>query len=129
MNIKGDKVAVNKSASEIYEKASNPEGYKDFLPSNVSKFEADENGFFFAIEGMPEIGLKIKEKTPNSKVIFTSAKDSIQFDLNLLIDEVSDTESQVQIVFDGHFNPFISMMIEKPLKNFIQTLTKGIAQM
>ncbi|MDR3272549.1 MAG: SRPBCC family protein [Flavobacteriaceae bacterium] len=129
MNITGDKVVVNKPASELYEKASNPAGYKDFLPPNISKFEADDNGFSFAIEGMPEIELKIKEKTLDSKVVFTSAKDSIQFDLSLLIDKVSETSSQAQIIFDGQFNPFISMMIEKPLKNFVKTLTQGIAQL
>lgn len=128
MNIVGDKVEVKKSASQIFNLASTPEAFEKFMPDNKVKFEKTDNGFVFGLSGMPEIALKISEATPNSKVVLSSAKESLDFDLILNIEEKSTTESYVQFVFEGKFNPFISMMVEKPLKNFIKTLTEKVAQ-
>jgi hypothetical protein len=129
MNITGEKVLINKTAEEIYSLASQPSEYKKIMPENINKFEANEDGFVFALKGMPEIAMKIKEKIPVSKVVLTSAKESLKFDLNLSIEKVSDTSCEVQFIFDGKFNMFISAMVEKPLKNFIKSLTEGISKL
>ncbi|MDR1876314.1 MAG: SRPBCC family protein [Flavobacteriaceae bacterium] len=129
MNITGEKTLVNKSAEEIYSLASQPREYSKFLPENVDKFEANDTGFIFALKGMPEIALKLKEKVPASKVVLTSAKESLKFDLSLFIKKISDTSCEVQFVFDGKFNMFIATMVEKPLKNFIKSLTEGISKL
>ncbi len=129
MNITGEKTLVNKSAEEIYSLTSQPAEYEKFMPESIEKFEANEDGFVFALKGMPEIGLKIKEKVPNSKVVLTSAKESLSFDLSLFIEKVTDTSCEIQFIFDGKFNMFISAMVEKPLKNFIKSLTEGIASL
>ena len=126
MNIKGEKILVNKSAEEIYSLASQPSEFKKFMPENIDKFEADEDGFVFALKGMPEIALKMKERIPYSKIVLSSAKETLNFDLSLLLNEVSENSSEVQFTFDGKFNMFISTMVEKPLKNFIEALTEVV---
>ena len=42
------------------------------------------------------------------------------------MDAVSENKSEVQILFEGQFNPFIKMMVEKPLQSFIDNLTDKI---
>lgn len=128
MNIKGEKILVNKSAEDIYTLASKPSEFKKFMPETIDKFEADEDGFVFALKGMPEIALKMKERIPYSKIVLSSAKETLNFDLSLLIDQVTDSSSEVQFTFDGKFNMFISAMVEKPLKNLIKALTEGVTK-
>lgn len=127
MNIKGEKVTLNKSTEEIYMLVSDPQAYKQIMPSDMDKFEVNDQGFVFALKGMPEIALKFKEKTPNTRVVLTSAKDSLTFDLNVFIEKITDSSSSVRFTFDGKFNMFISAMVEKPLNNFIKSLTEGVA--
>ncbi|CVK15558.1 MAG: SRPBCC family protein [Apibacter sp.] len=128
MNIKGEKILVNKSAEDIYTLASQPSEFKKFMPENIDKFDADEDGFVFALKGMPEIALKMKERIPFSKIILSSAKETLNFDLSLLIEKMTENSCEVQFTFDGKFNMFISAMVEKPLKNLIQSLTEGITK-
>ncbi|MDR2122229.1 MAG: SRPBCC family protein [Flavobacteriaceae bacterium] len=129
MNITGEKVLINKPAEEIYSLTSQPAEYEKFMPENIDSFKANDEGFTFALKGMPEIALKIKEQTPVSGVVLTSAKESLKFDLSLSIEKVSDTSCEIQFIFDGKFNMFVSSMVEKPLKNFIVSLTQGIANL
>ena len=42
---------------------------------------------------------------------------------------LNETQTEVQMLFEGKFNPFIKMMVEKPLQNFINTLTDKIEQL
>ena len=42
---------------------------------------------------------------------------------------LSENQAEVQLVFNGKFNPFIKMMVEKPLKNFIENLTDKIEKL
>ena len=74
---------------------------------------------------MPEIALTIDEIS-EEKVVLKSASSSLDFALNGMMNKISDTQTEVQLLFDGKFNPFIKMMVEKPLQNFINALTDNI---
>ncbi len=126
MIIQSEPKIVQKSAQEFYTFASKPENHKNLMPSDLSFFESDEKGYTFQLNGMPKVALKVKETIPNSKVIYTSAKDSLQFDLTVNINEIDEETCRVDLVFEGSFNPFIKMMVEKPLNNFIQNLSNNI---
>ena len=61
MNLESPKVTVQKSSKEIFDYLSKVENFKDIMPENIEKFEADEDSFLFALKGMPEIKLKMQE--------------------------------------------------------------------
>ncbi|MBT3547177.1 MAG: SRPBCC family protein, partial [Flavobacterium sp.] len=42
---------------------------------------------------------------------------------------ISDNSSDVQLQFEGDFNPMMAMMVKKPLTSFIDTLTENIAKL
>lgn len=128
MNLEGRKIIVNKSASDLAAMLKNAEDYKDLMPEGLQKFEARENGFKFGLKGMPEIALKIENVTEN-EVILKSASSSLEFELKGAMNAVNDNQTEVQLLFDGKFNPFIKMMVEKPLQNFINSLTDKIEQL
>ncbi|EFK33460.1 MULTISPECIES: hypothetical protein [Chryseobacterium] len=125
MNLEGRKIIVNKSSKELTELLKSPENYKDFMPDGLQKFETRDNGFKFGLQGMPEIALKIDE-VDDHKAVLRSASSSLDFSLTATLNPISDNQTEVQMLFEGKFNPFIKMMVEKPLQNFINTLTDKI---
>ncbi|AQX06129.1 SRPBCC family protein [Elizabethkingia meningoseptica] len=125
MNLEGRKVVVNKSVAELKEMLQKPEDYKDLMPDSLKTFEVKDGGFNFELNGMPKIGLKIQEVN-DAAVILTSASSSLDFTLKGTMNPVSEAQTEVQLLFEGKFNPFIKMMVEKPLQNFINSLTDKI---
>lgn len=100
----------------------NPADYEQLMPAELQKFSTTPDGFVFTLKGIPEISLRIKEVS-DREVVLESAKDSMKFTLTGTMEPVNDNVTEAQLVFDGKFNPFIAMMVEKPLKNFISNLT------
>lgn len=129
MNLEGRKVAVNKSTKDLFEMLKNPQDYKHLMPESLVSFEHTDKGFKFALKGMPEIALKISEMIENERVVLTSGNPSLDFSLTGIMKSLSENQSEVQLVFNGKFNPFIKMMVEKPLNNFIGSLTDKIEKL
>jgi carbon monoxide dehydrogenase subunit G len=125
MNLEGRKIIVNKSAKELSELLKTPDNYKQFMPDGLQKFESREDGFKFGLQGMPEIALKIDEVT-DTKAVLKSASSSLEFALTAALNPLNENQTEVQMLFEGKFNPFIKMMVEKPLQNFINSLTDKI---
>lgn len=125
MNLEGRKIIVNKSTTELTQMLKNPKNYKQLMPEGLQKFETSDNGFKFGLKGMPEIALKIDEVADN-QVVLKSASSSLDFALKGILNPVNENQTEVQLLFEGKFNPFIKMMVEKPLQNFINSLTDKI---
>ena len=125
MNLEGRKIIVNKSGKELVEMLNTPEGYRELMPDSLQSFEVRDQGFKFSLKGMPEIALVIDEVT-EYQVTLKSASSSLDFALKGMMSPINDNQTEVQLLFEGKFNPFIKMMVEKPLKNFIDALTDNI---
>ncbi len=126
MNLESPKVTVQKSSNELFEYLSKIENFEHIMPENTEKFEADENSFLFALKGMPEIKLKLQELEAPKKIVLGSASDKFPFTLTANIVDNSESSSDVQLLFDGKFNPMVAMMVKKPLQKFIDTLIGNI---
>ena len=93
------------------------------MPENISKFEVlEEDTFLFALKGMPEIVLKKKEVNAPHKIVLGAAGGKIDFSLTGNISRIEDQKSEVQLIFEGDFNPMMAMMIKSPISKFIETL-------
>lgn len=126
MNLESPKVTVQKSSSELFQYLSKVENFEKIMPENIEKFEAKEDAFIFALKGMPEIKLKMQEQEAPKKIVLGSASDKFPFTLTANIDDNSESSSDVQLLFDGKFNPMVAMMVKKPLQKFIDTLISNI---
>ena len=129
MNLESPKVTVQKSAEELFNFLSDVQNFEQIMPQNTDKFEAGENSFLFALKGMPEIRLNLQQKKPNSKIVLGSASDKFPFSLTGNIAETSDNTSEIQLTFEGSFNPMMAMMIKGPLQKFINTLSENIEKL
>lgn len=127
MNLESPKVTVEKSAQHIFDSLSDVKNFEKLMPENIAKFEVlGDDIFNFGLKGMPEIKLKMKEKTPTSQVILKAASDKLPFTLTANINSVSDASSEVQLHFEGDFNPMMAMMIKGPISKFIETLAENM---
>lgn len=128
MNIESNIVSVKKSSQEVFEFLSNLQNFEQLMPENTQRFEVDGDSFLFGLKGMPEIRLVLKEKTPFSNITLGAASSKLPFTLAANIVEKTISDSEIQLVFNGDFNPMMSMMVKKPLTKFIETLSENIAK-
>ncbi|WP_322550613.1 SRPBCC family protein [Flavobacterium psychraquaticum] len=129
MNLESPKVNVAKSAEYIFNELCDVKNFEKLMPENIAKFEViDENCFEFGLKGMPEIKLVKKEAIPNSKIVLGAASSKLPFTLTANITEVNDT-TDVQLLFDGDFNPMMAMMIKGPITKFIETLAQNMGKL
>ncbi|WP_163398739.1 SRPBCC family protein [Flavobacterium fluviatile] len=127
MNLESPKVTVQKSAQELFDLLSDVKNFEKLMPDNIAKFEVTgEDAFIFGLKGMPEIKLIMKDKTAPNKIVLGAASDKLPFTLVSNIDSVSDSESAVQLFFEGEFNPMMAMMVKGPISKFIETLSNNM---
>ena len=127
MNLESPKVSISKSPQEVFDFLSDVKNFEGLMPENISKFEViSDDSFLFALKGMPEIMLKKKEVAPPNKIVLGAAGGKIDFSLTAVIDGNSESSSDVQLLFNGDFNPMMSMMIKGPIGKFIETLANNM---
>ncbi|WP_026729354.1 hypothetical protein [Flavobacterium denitrificans] len=127
MNLESPKVTVQKSAQDLFDQLTDVKNFEKLMPDNIAKFEVTgEDAFIFGLKGMPEIKLKMKDKVAPNKIVLGAASDKLPFTLTSNIDSVSDSESAVQLFFEGEFNAMMAMMIKGPISKFIETLANNM---
>lgn len=93
------------------------------MPPQVTNWQSTENDCYFTISGMASIGMKITEKVPNTLIrIASNGKVPFNFTLNITLTEMSASQTTGQLTFEADLNPMMSMMVEKPLRNFFNLL-------
>lgn len=128
MTIEGNKIVVNKTAKDLFDFLADFKNFEQLMPEEVQKFEADETSFVFGIKGMPDVRLIKKSEVDPTQIILEGASSKLPVELKADITENGDS-SEVKLTFDGDFNPMIKMMVQKPLKKFIETLTSNIEKL
>ena len=128
MNLESTKVTVAKSSKEVFDFLTDLQNFEQLMPEGTQKFEVDGNSLLFALKGMPEIRLVMKEKTAYSSIVLGAASSKLPFTLSASIDNSTENESEVQLFFNGDFNPMMAMMVKKPLTKFIETLAENLSK-
>lgn len=127
MQLESPTKTINQSQESVYNFLMDIKNFEQLMPENTSKFELlNEKRFLFALKGMPEIVLELKEGIPHHTVVLGAASDKLPFTLTGTITKISNDQSEVQLVFDGEFNPMMSMMIKGPITKFIETLVSNM---
>ncbi|WP_130736246.1 SRPBCC family protein [Flavobacterium sp. J27] len=127
MNLESTKVVVEKSDEYIFNALTDVKNFEKLMPENIAKFEViDENCFEFGLKGMPEIKLVKKEANPNSKIVLGAASSKLPFTLTGNINPVAENKTEVQLFFEGDFNPMMAMMVKGPISKFIETLAQNM---
>lgn len=129
MKIESKKVTVQKSAEDLCLFLSDVKNFEQLMPENISKFEViNENAFVFALKGMPEIALEVKEVHSPNQVVLGAMSDKLPFTLTGNITSLSEASSEAELLFEGDFNPMMKMMIKGPITKFLETLATNLEQ-
>ena len=127
MKLESHKVTVEKSAEYLFNELNKVGNFEKLMPDNVVKFEVlDENAFIFGLKGMPEIKLKMKDKTPFSEVVLGAASDKLPFTLTADLNSLSENTTEVYLHFDGEFNALMAMMIKGPISKLIESFANNM---
>ncbi|MQP23648.1 SRPBCC family protein [Flavobacterium sp. LMO8] len=130
MNLESPKVNVAKSAEYLFNALNDVKNFEKLMPENIAKFEViDENCFEFGLKGMPEIKLVKKGGTPNSQVVLGAASSKLPFTLTGNLNAIDADNTEVQLDFEGDFNPMMAMMIKGPITKFIETLAQNMGKL
>src|SRR5690606_23325554 len=129
MNLESPKVTTQKSQQEMFNFLTQVENYEQVMPQSLEKFEVTgQQSFIFSLKGMPQIELEIKETREPELVVLGSTSDKFDFSIDLIIEPAGESQSEVQLLFNGKFNNMMAMMVKGPLKKFIDTLSQNIQQ-
>ena len=121
MKLESHKVTVEKSAEYLFNELNKVGNFEKLMPDNVVKFEVlDENAFIFGLKGMPEIKLKMKDKTPFSEVVLGAASDKLPFTLTADLNSLSENTTEVYLHFDSEFNAMMAMMNKRQISKLIE---------
>lgn len=129
MEITGSKITINKSAQEVFDFLSQVSNFEQLMPENIDKFQVlNDNGFLFALKGMPEIALEKKSEQAPTQLVLGAKSDKLPFTLTGNIESQGANQCAVQLLFTGDFNPMMAMMIKGPITKFIDTLSQHLGQ-
>ena len=130
MNLTSKKVSVQKSAADLCVFLSDVKNFEKLMPENISKFEViKENAFIFALKGMPEIALEVKEVNAPNQVKLGAISDKLPFNLIGNIEKETENSAQAELQFEGDFNPMMAMMIKAPITKFLETLISNLEKL
>tara|TARA_B100000809_G_scaffold47690_1_gene42373 strand:+ start:32651 stop:32983 length:333 start_codon:yes stop_codon:yes gene_type:complete len=98
--------------------------FKQLFPQDkISDWEATAEICSMKVKSMGTLGLKRVASTANSLIYLDShGKVPFKFTLNIFISKAENNKAKVHLIFDGVINPFMKMMVEKPLIEFFNGL-------
>ena len=119
---------LNTSQAVVYDFLMDMNNFKQLFPQDkISEWEATNEVCSMKVQNMGVLGLKRVASTPNSLVYLDShGKVPFKFTLNIFISELENNTSEVYLVFDGAINPFMKMMVEKPLTDFFESIVNKL---
>ncbi len=130
MELQSDKVTVQKSQQELFDFLTDVKNYEQIMPESKEKFEViSPDTFAFALKGMPEIVLQIKETREPEFIKLGSTSEKFNFSLDVEIEALNENQSEAQLFFHGKFNTMMAMMVKGPLKKFIGNLSENVAKL
>jgi carbon monoxide dehydrogenase subunit G len=126
--IESNEAAVSKSAEEVYLFLSDFRNFEKLMPEQVTNWKATEDECSFTIKGMASLGMKIKNKIPNSLIeIERGEKAPFDFTMKCMIAD-KQPQSSVKLALEADMNPMLKLMAEKPLTNFLNLLVNKLAE-
>jgi carbon monoxide dehydrogenase subunit G len=121
--IESQKAMINCQAQKVYDFLSNFDNFERLLPDQVINWQSTGDSCSFEVKGLAKIGLRITSKTPCTEIIMIGeGKLPFGFTFTTFIHNTTAEQCQVQMVIDADMNPFIAMMAEKPLQNFVDMI-------
>ena len=120
--LESKQITIQQSPQQVFDFLCDFNNIGSLMPPQVEAFMTDGNSCTFTIKGMAKLAMEYASKTPVSEVVLKSfGKVPFDFRLRCTITE-SGEQSVLQLLLEAELNPFLKMMAEKPLTNFLNLL-------
>ena len=124
VRLQSEKVIIDKPAQEVSAFLSDFNNVGTLMPEQVENYIVENDTCSFTIKGMAKLGLAYEQnKDPNEIVMRSHGKVPFDFKLISRMEE-KDNKTELQLFLDADLNPFLKMMAEKPLTNFLNLLAR-----
>lgn len=121
--IESQKAIIDCQPEKVYSFLSNFDNFTSLLPEQVTNWQSTGESCSFEVKGLAILGLRITSKTPYTLInMVGEGKLPFGFTFDTHIRDIVPQKCEVQLVIDADMNPFIAMMAEKPLQNFVDAL-------
>lgn len=111
----------------IFNFLSDLNNFSALVPEQVENWKSDTDSCSFRVSGLADIGLRITERLPFSKISISSDGQSpVNFTMLLHINTETETTCTFKIVFLAELNSIMAMMVSKPLGNFVNLLAEKL---
>jgi carbon monoxide dehydrogenase subunit G len=130
MKIETPHEVVAANDQEIFAFLTDMNNFEELFPKEkIENWQATNETCSFKIKGMADIGLKRVASTPNSLIYLDSfGKLPFKFTLNIYLSPTADNQTEAFFVFEGDINPFMKMMLEKPLTSFFNSVIRKLKE-
>ena len=127
--IESKKVTVACSDEECYNFLTDLNNYELLLPKDkISSWESTEKMCSFKIQKTYRLELLYSNGLPYNEVHLKSGEDSpFKFTLNINLQNDGD-KCIAQLICDADINPFLKMMVEKPLNNLFDYMAERLVK-
>jgi len=121
--IESEKAIINCPPQKVFDFLTNFDNFELLLPDQVENWQSTGDSCSFEVKGLAKLGLRITSKTPFTEIkMIGEGKLPFGFTLETFIRQTTPEQCQVHMVIDADMNPFIAMMAEKPLQNFVDMI-------
>ena len=128
MTIESNKEEINKPIGKVFSYLSDLNNYKVLFPQDkIENWQSTNDECSFKIKGATAIDFKIIEKNENNSIVLKSgSKSPFEFTLTIHLTNGEEVKTIGYNIFVAKVNPFLKMMIEKPLTNLFNHLTSSL---
>ena len=128
-HIESKSVKLAAEPAKVYAYLSDLRNFKELLPQDkISDWRGEEDNCSFKVQGGYKIGLQWDSGVEYSKIVLSSTSVSpFPFKLNISL-EADGTGTNAQQICDADINPFLKMMVEKPLKNLFDYIADRLVK-
>ena len=129
MKIETTHKEINATQEVIYNYLMDTNNFKALFPQDkITEWESSTETCSMKVKNMGVLGLKRVASKPNSLIYFDSfGKTPFKYTFNIFLEE-KDSKCLIKIIFEGkNINPFMKMMVEKPLTGFMNDLVLTLA--
>jgi len=129
MKIESKTVSVAANPEEVFKYVSNLNNFKNLLPQDrISEWESNDDYCSFKVQGTATIDLHLKNSKEFSELYLESGeKAPFPIKLTVFLSEMENGTKAYQIM-EAQINPFLKMMVEKPLANLFDYIADKLVE-
>lgn len=125
--IESEKQTINSPIETVFNFLSNFNNFEKLMPEQIINWKSTEDTCSFTIKGMTDLSMKIIKRIEFSEIVMVSdGKAPFNYELIALLEKKDENSCISQLVFNAELNAILSMMVSKPLENFVNILNKSL---